>query len=271
MSRQVPLATDSGAPAVERAIDILLAIGAQAQGMGAQALAQHTGTPRATLYRILKVLQGRGFVQSADGPSAQYQLGPALALLAGQAPPPRDLVELVRPVMQRLAFSVRETVKLVVVDDMDALTLAVADTGLEARVASRVGTRVPLHIGVSQRLLLAHLPVAQVRQVLSRPLEKRTARTITDPKALRASLETLRRVDSAQGQSEGIAGVGAAATVLRGANDEVLGALVAVYIHTGKSSAQLDMVRTAVELAAQEISSWCFPGRTQTDSTGKHS
>lgn len=183
-------------------------------------------------------------------------MGPGLVQLGGQAPRPRDLVELSRPVMQRLALSVRETVKLVVVDGLDALTLAVADTGLEARVTSRVGTRMPLHIGVSQRLLLAHLPATVIRQVLAGRLDKRTSRTLTDPAALRSSLEPLRRVESAQGQSEGIDGVGAAATVIRGLDDTLLGALVAVYIHTGKSTTQLSALRQGVERAAQQISSW---------------
>ncbi|MCZ4313890.1 IclR family transcriptional regulator [Comamonadaceae bacterium G21597-S1] len=270
MNRQ-PSTKDSSAPAVERTIDILHAIGSTTEGLGVQALAAQTRTPRATLYRILKVLLARDFVQLADEQPGLYRLGPALGLLAGQAPPPRDLVELARPVMQRLALSVGETVKLVVLDGHDALTVAVADTGLEARVMSRIGTRVPLHIGVSQRLLLAHQPANLVRQLLAKPLEKRTAKTITDPAALRASLEALRRVDSAQGQSEGIAGVGAAAALLRGAQDEVLGALVAVYIHTGKSVAQLESLRTGVERAAQEISSWRFaqaprPGDAQSAS-----
>ena len=183
-------------------------------------------------------------------------MGPGLIQLGGQVTGPRDLVELSRPVMQRLALSVRETVKLVVVDGLDALTLAVADTGLEARVTSRVGTRMPLHIGVSQRLLLAHLPAMVIRQMLASRLEKRTVRTITDPVVLRASLEPLRRVESAQGQSEGIDGIGAAATVIRGLDDTLLGALVAVYIHTGKSTAQLAALRQGVQRAAQEISSW---------------
>ncbi len=258
MPRQAAAPVDSSAPAVERTIDILQAIGANTEGLSAQALASRTGTPRATLYRILKVLLARGVVQQVDGQSGLYELGPALAQLVGQSQPPRDLVELARPGMQRLAFSVRETVKLVVVDGLEALTLAVADPGLEACVSSRIGTRMPLHIGVSQRLMLAHLPATVLRQVLSRPLERRTPRTMIDPAVLRASIESLRRVDSAQGQSEGIAGVGAAATLLRGSQEEVLGALVAVYIHTGKTAAQLESLRERVARAAAEISSWRY-------------
>jgi len=256
MSRQAPLISDSCAPAVDRAVDVLQALGAQPQGLGAQELVELTATPRATLYRILKVLLARGFVQATPNRPAHYRLGPALALLGGQEPQPRDLVEHSRPVMQRLAHSVRETIKLVAVDGLDALTLAVADTGLDARVTARIGTRMPLHIGASQRLLLAHLPGPLVRQALAQSLEKRTTRTMTDPALLRASLMKLRQGDSAQGQGEGLEGVGAAATLVRGADDVVLGALVAVYIHVGKSATQLEMLSARVQLAAQEMSSW---------------
>jgi|LauGreDrversion4_1035100.scaffolds.fasta_scaffold00333_15 DNA-binding IclR family transcriptional regulator len=256
MIRQDKPASDSSAPAVERTIQILRSIGSHPPGLSAQALCEQTSTPRATMYRILKVLQQHGFVQQTAEPPNLYQLGPALVQLGGMAPQPRDLVELARPVMQRLAFTTRETVKLVVVDGLEALTLAVADTGLEARVMSRLGTRVPLHIGVSQRLLLAHQPSPVIRQILATKLEKRTSHTITNPAVLRASLESLRRAESAQGQSEGSDGVGAAATLIRGSQDRLLGALVAVYIHTGKTAAQLTAFSLAVEQAAQEISSW---------------
>jgi DNA-binding IclR family transcriptional regulator len=95
-----------------------------------------------------------------------------------------------------------------------------------------------------------------IRQILAAKLEKRTSHTITNPAVLRASLESLSRAESAQGQSEGSDGVGAAATLIRGSQDQLLGALVAVYIHTGKTAAQLTAFSLAVEQAAQEISSW---------------
>ncbi|MFT3720546.1 IclR family transcriptional regulator [Pseudorhodoferax sp.] len=250
---------DSGAPAVERAVQLLLALSATPDGLGAQALAAATGMPRATLYRVVRVLLAHGFLQAAPGRDGLYRLGPALARLGAQVQAPRDLVTLARPVMQRLARTVGETVKLVVRDGLEAVTLAVADAELDARVTSRTGTRLPLHMGASQRLLLAHADAALWRQVLARPLERRTSRTFGDPQQLRQSLELLRRTDSVQGHGEGIDGVGAAATLVRGAGDVVLGALVAVYIHPGKSTARRRAIAQAVEAAAQEISAWQLP------------
>jgi DNA-binding IclR family transcriptional regulator len=250
--RQAPDA--SAAPAVERTVRLLQLLGQQPQGLAAQQLAQGSGMPRATLFRFLKVLGTHGFVQSAPG--GIYRLGPALARLGRSAAQPTDLVSVARPVMQRLATEVAETVKLVVRDGDQVVTVAVADCGQEARVTSLVGTRMPLNVGASQRLLLAHAPADVQRRVLARPLDRRTGRTFADAAQLRASLQRLRMGDSVQGHGEGIDGVGAAATLVRGAGDEVLGALVAVYIHPGKPAARLKAIAAAVEQAAQEISSW---------------
>jgi len=255
--------TDTGAPAVERAVQVLLRLGQSPRGLSVQALAEATGTPRATLYRIVRVLSAHGIVVPGNGQDGLYRLGPTLARLGMQVAAPRDLVTLARPVMQELAGQVGETVKLVARDGLEVVTLAVADTELDARVTSRAGTRLPLHLGGSQRLLLAHAPAEVLRAVLAAPLARTTARTFSDPKRLRASLDKLKMTDSVQGHGEGLDGVGAAGTLVRGAGDEVLGALVAVYIHTGKSAAQLKKIALSVEEAAQDISSWQLTAQTR--------
>jgi DNA-binding IclR family transcriptional regulator len=247
---------ESAAPAVERTVLLLCLLGEQPHGLSTQRLAEITRTPRATLYRILGVLTAHGFVQQAEEGPARYQLGPAIAKLGRQAPQPRNFVALAQPLMERLAQTVRETVKLVVVDGLDALTLAVADTGLDARVTSRVGTRMPLYVGASQRLLLAHAGSELQERVLSQQLVPRTSRTLTDPRRLRASLARLRLEGTSQSHSEGIEGVGAASALVRGAGDIVLGAIAVVYIHKSKSAAQLRSLLDAVEATAREISAW---------------
>jgi DNA-binding IclR family transcriptional regulator len=242
------------APGVHRTLVLLRMLGDAPLGLSPQHLAAGSGMPRASLFRFLKVLCEQGFVQAVEG--GLYRLGPAVARLARRAPPAADLLTVARPVMERLAAELRETVKLVVRDGLEVVTLAVADAQLEARVTSIVGTRVPLNVGASQRLLLAHAPAEVQRRVLAGPLEKRTARTFCEARLLLPNLQRLRMGESVQGHGEGIEGVGAASTLVRGANDAVLGALAAVYIHPGKGAIRLRAIADMVERAAQEISSW---------------
>lgn len=239
---------------------MLLAVAAAPAATSLHALADATATPRATAYRIVRTLMQHGLLKAGPGRRGEVMLGPAAGLLGGVATPERDLVSAARPVLERLALELGETVKLVVRDQLCALTVAVADTGLDGRVVSRTGTRVPLHIGASQRLLLAHAPAATVRAVLAGPLERRTSRTVVDGATLRSKLALLRRVDSEQSHGEGIEGIGAAACLVRGAGDVPLGALVAVYVHAGKGRAQLERIREAVVRAAGQVSGWGLAG-----------
>jgi DNA-binding IclR family transcriptional regulator len=259
-TRQGSSSSETLAPAVERTVQLLRLLGQRQQGLSTQELIEATKTPRATLFRILRVLAVHGFVQRSDDDRALYQLGPAIARLGRQVPQPRNLVALAQPMMECLSKTVGETVKLVVLDGLEAVTVAVADSGLEARVTSRIGTRIPLYVGGSQRLLLAHAPASVRRQVLAMPLKARTAQTMSDSEVLRDSLCKLQSKTSIQSHGEGIEGIGAAAALVYGGNQTVLGAIVVVYIYFGKSAVQLRALLSAVESTAQEISTWQLTG-----------
>jgi DNA-binding IclR family transcriptional regulator len=58
--------------------------------------------------------------------------------------------------------------------------------------ASWLGRTVPLHATSTGKALLAFLPAAQVRRVLTGPLTRYTDTTITDPDALAAELAATR-------------------------------------------------------------------------------
>ncbi len=221
-----------------------------------QELAKHSIAPRATLYRILNTLMAREFICANPNDHSKYCLGPALTVLGRKSPQQLDLLSVAKEPMRLLANQIGETVKLITRKHLEAVTLHVSDTGLDGRVMSRAGTHMPLHIGASQRLLLAHAPANIQQLLLKKPLERRTSLTIVESAKLLASLRKLKMSDTAQGNGEGIHGVGAAATLIRGDQNAVVGALVAVYIHTGKTKIQLKSISENVEYTARKISEW---------------
>jgi len=248
--------TNSHTPAIDRALTILQLLGQYPQGISMHDMSLHSIAPRATLYRIVKTLMQREFVMQHSNDQSKFCLGPALTILGRKSPQQFDLLTLAATPMQLLSNQIGETVKLITRKNLEAVTLRVSDTGLDGRVISKEGTRMPLHIGASQRLLLAHSPVNVQHLVLTKPLQRRTSQTIIQPDKLIANLRKLKMSDTAQGHGEGIHGVGAAATLIRGDQDVVLGALVAVYIHPGKTQAQLKYILENVEMAAHRISQW---------------
>ena len=240
-----------GTPTLRRGLALLRDLAQTARGRSAAELARRLGVPRATLYRVLRALQDEGFVvTAADG--GRYLLGPALAQLAGAAGGRRELEAAARPVMETLAAELGETVKLVVRDGHEALTVA-AVIPRDACIASRVGTRLPLHVGASQRLLLAHAP-AEVRDaVVASPLARVTARTITSSARLRRELDALAGRRELASHGEGIDGVGATAALVGDPGLEPAAALVAVYVYASQTARSLARIRRKLLDAAARI------------------
>jgi DNA-binding IclR family transcriptional regulator len=93
---------DNNLPALERALDTLELLGAYPGGLSAADIGEHTGIPRATLYRILRLLRQREFLAGAPEAATRLVLGPALARLAALAPGERELRARVQPSPSRL-------------------------------------------------------------------------------------------------------------------------------------------------------------------------
>mgnify|MGYP003289580059 CR=1 FL=1 len=88
-----------------------------------------------------------------------------------------------------------------------------------------VGTRTPVHCTSNGKVLLAHMPEPERQQLLARPLEAVTARTVTDPARLRRQLEEVRARGYATIQDELEEGLNAVAAPVRRLSGEVIAAL----------------------------------------------
>ena len=131
---------------------------------------------------------------------------------------------------------------------------AVSHSGRDTRIAARIGYRLPLHLGASQRLLLAHTSAEVIDQVLALPLPRVAARTLTDAAAVRRSLPQLRRQGWSASHNEGVEGVGACAALVRFGDGDVAGALVTIFIYAGTSAEQRSRLKEATLAAAREAS-----------------
>lgn len=244
---------DAGAPALSRGLGVLRALAGRADGLTAAELAARVGAPRATLYRILRTLVNEGFAAVAPDAGGRYVLGPALRALGTGAGGSRDLEANARPVMDALAAHLGETVKLVVREGLEAVTVAVATPRRDSCIASRIGTRIPLHVGASQRLLLAHAPEAVRQTVLAGPLPRVASRTITSSVRLARDLASLAGRRQVAGHDEGVEGVGATAALVGGGAGEPVAALVAVYVFASQGARRLAEIRRGTVEAADAI------------------
>ena len=244
---------DNTIPSLERAVRLVEAIERAPAPLTAEDLAT-LHVPRATLYRILRILVAAGWLVEQQGSVSSYSLGPAIRRMASTLPESDDLGSRAAPVMRRLSDVLGETIKLVVREGLETVAVSVLHPDADSRIATRLGSRLPLHVGAGQRLLLSRAPQAIVDEVLARPLEKRGLKTIVDPRALQRDLERLRRQEWALGRDEGAGGVGTVAALVHERGRPCRAALVVLYILSGRKHADVLRMRDAVLAAAHSLS-----------------
>jgi DNA-binding IclR family transcriptional regulator len=213
----------TGLQSVQRALRALELI-AEAGDLGVTELGRRLGVHKATASRLVATLAERGLVER-DPLSEKYRLGFGLIRLAGAAMAGLDLVRTAHPILEDLAERTRETVNLGVLSG-DAVVYIDQVAGARSIVAaSWVGRRTPLHCTSNGKVLLAHMPEAERERLLSRPLERATEHTVTDPGEIREQLREVERRGYATTIQELEEGLNAVAAPIRTVDGAVTAAL----------------------------------------------
>ena len=223
MSDKGPPRQAGGVQAVSRAVRALELI-AEAGELGVSDLGRGLGVHKATASRLAATLAAGGLIER-DPASDRYRLGFGLLRLVGAAMASIDLVRTAHPVLEELAERTHETVNLGVLSGDGVVYLDQVSSGHLIGSTNWVGRRTPLHCSSSGKVFLAHMPEAERQQLLARPLEALTARTVTDPARLRRQLEEVRVRGYATIREELEEGLNAVAAPVRQSDGAVVAAL----------------------------------------------
>ncbi|WP_137127987.1 IclR family transcriptional regulator [Roseomonas sp. HF4] len=155
-------------------------------------LAQHLGQSKATVFRVLHTLEQFGYL-AKDVATGRYALGMRLHALGSSAMRHEHLRWQALPPLQDLAASSGETVHVGILHEGVVVTVQIVEGTHAVRMHSTVGKRSPAHASALGKVLLAHLPDAEVDAIVGRHgLARYTASTITDARALRGALHRVR-------------------------------------------------------------------------------
>jgi len=205
-----PGASGRGAGTVEKAIDVLFFLHRSSGPSGVTAIGRALGIPKSTAHRLLAVLVRRGFVErDARG---QYRPGIALVALGVGALEREPIVAAGRPILEAQAEGMKETLFLAAARGGRLLVLDKCEGPGFLRASPRVGSELPVHATAIGKIYLAFGP----EQLSQAPvLEDYTERTVTDPAALAAQVDTVRARGWSESREEWIPGLtGIAAPVL---------------------------------------------------------
>ena len=158
-------------------------------------LAELAGTlaqSKPTIFRILHTLEEFGYLEK-DAATGRYTLALRFHTLGSVAVHHEQLRWQALPPLQDLARATGETVHVGILYDGEAICVQAVDGTRLVRMHAFVGKRTPAHASALGKVLLAHLPDAEVDALIAaRGLPRFTPHTITDPAALREALHRVR-------------------------------------------------------------------------------
>lgn len=237
------------APALEKGLDILQLLAEEPRPLPLGAIVQRLGRSHGELFRMVQVLQFRGFIEQ-DPETDGFYLTDLLFSMAMRQPRTQSLVEVALPVMRRISAAAGQSCHLAIHSRGDIIIIARMESSEQIGFSVRIGYRKPVAETVSGTVLFAFQPpdvrVGWRKFVLDHSTEKLM-------KALDERADLVRKRGYESAHSSFVAGVtDISAPIMRG--DGAIAALTMPYLKTFSPRMTPKEATALVIEAAREIS-----------------
>ena len=238
-----------GAPALEKGLDVLELLAGLTKGVTQSEIAQLLGRSLQEVYRVVMVLERRGFIQRRPGEDG-YFLSHRLHALANQYPPLRRLVDAALPIMNSASIDTYQALHLAILDRLSIRVVAQVDSPGPLGFRLRVGTQNPAVATASGRLLLA-FQAPHVRDWVFEELARTAPETNLE--GLRRRVETLHRTGYEIIAGEGLQGITDVSFPVLDENGHALAVLTMPYLSSAKERVSLEAATRIQFVAARTL------------------
>ncbi len=206
-----------------RGLSVIRAFTERSPNLTIADIAKITGLPRAAARRCLLTLMQLGYV-GTDGRT--FFLKPKILALGYSFLSSAPLATILDPLIEQVSGALQESSSAAVLDEDEVVYIARAATKRIMSVGLNVGSRLPAYCTSMGRVLLAHLPEAELEAYFARvELRPFTERTITNPDVLRREFERVRERGFALVDQELELGLRSVAVPVRTASGTVVAAI----------------------------------------------
>ncbi len=249
-------ASSTGYTSVRRALRLLLAFDRHHSRRSVSELASATGLHKSIVTRLMATLAQDGFVVQEPA-TRRYMIGPMLFSVGSVYEPAAIYREVAEPVLNELALRCRYTCAFGVPVGAEVIMVAVAEpppaNGI--RVSMVVGSRRPMYIGSTGKVILSGLSDERVRAVLGDgALPAWTPKTPPTVGLLLSELAEIRRRGYATNREESVVGSGGVAAPVIDRSGAVTGGLCITFPVQFVSEQEMHGLAVHVVDAAQRIS-----------------
>ena len=242
----------TGLQSVDRALRVLELLAAWGAG-GVSELASEIGVHKSTAFRLLGALEARDLVEQTTE-RGKYRLGFGLVRLARRVNVQHDLAEQARPITEKLARALGESINVAVLREHFAVNVVQSRGQASVATQNWIGELTPLHATSSGKVLLAFLDRTERDELLEGKLDRFTPNTHVRPAALRKELADVARLGHAITLGELELGLNAVAVPVRGEDGHVIAALSASGPAYRLSPERITEMTSRLASAAEDLS-----------------
>ncbi|MBV8282502.1 MAG: IclR family transcriptional regulator, partial [Candidatus Eremiobacteraeota bacterium] len=198
-------------PAVDKAFRLLTALGDSAEPLGVSQLSRTLGLGKSTVHGLVTTLETLGIIESPNG-AKRYRLGPGLFALASRSAGQRDLRNIARPALERLAAATEQTSFLGVPAEDHVTILDLIHGRPTMSISAPIGSAIPLLAGAVGKAVVSAWDDARREQFFDQGrLPAFTVNTIRDPQLFNDAIATAQSEGAAIDIDEYVDGMRAAA------------------------------------------------------------
>lgn len=202
---------------VTRALSLLEILAREDSTISISDLSKKSKLKLTTVHRLLYTMMHKGFVEQ-DSITLRYRLGLKAFEIGNAALSFMDLRTVARPFLKQLADRVNETTNLAILDGAEVVYVDQLESTniVIVKMFARVGSRGPAYCTGTGKVLLADLPVDELKKRLSQvKFIKFTEQTITDVDTFISKLVQVKKDGYALDFSERDEGVTCVAAPIR--------------------------------------------------------
>jgi DNA-binding IclR family transcriptional regulator len=143
------------APALEKGLDVIELLAAEKSPLNLSAISQRLGRSSGELFRMLQVLEFKGFITVSDSGTGYVLTNKLFALAMAQAPV-RSLVETALPIMRRLAHDIGQSCHIAVASEDQIVVITRIERPGDLGFSVRIGYRREIARATSGLVIFAY-------------------------------------------------------------------------------------------------------------------
>jgi DNA-binding IclR family transcriptional regulator len=246
-TESAPRAARYRAPALEKGLDVIELLAAAKSPLSLSAIATRLGRSAGELFRMLQVLEFKGFITTAENGSGYVLTNKLFALAMTQAPV-RSLVEAALPVLRKLTNEIGQSAHIAVASENQIVVITRIERPGDLGFSVRIGYRRDITDAASGLVLFAYQSDTDRRTWL-----KRCRLTGAAAKSFVTRANVVRSRGHHEAASHFVRGiVDLSAPILRG--DSAVAALTVPFVHSKPLRVEMSKAVEFVREAARQIS-----------------